>query len=299
MPFPVIDNSDYLLHYPPILERPNSHTEPKGSNPFEKPCQSPGEINSQGSFLDVCDEYEEDFDAESILDEEIEEGIDSIMGKLSMENGPMNDSSSHSYSYSSTHTNTCCYGYPVGLGFDLGHGIRRELTAMRNVDKGDDWWRFPSVNVGDITQKLAKTPVNKKKKNVENKSSKSARQDSFPSTKPNKEQSVSTASSEESIPQPNAGLLLKLNYNNVINAWSDKGSPFYSDSPGQESAGNDVQARLEQIDLFPEDRGGGGATVTRCKEKQRTRVSSKKIGYQVRKVNANRRPRTKVIYICT
>ncbi|KAL0426654.1 UNVERIFIED_CONTAM: protein CHLOROPLAST IMPORT APPARATUS 2 [Sesamum latifolium] len=292
MPFPVIDNSEYL-HYPPILERPNSHTEPKGSNTFEKSCQSPGEINSQGSFLDVCDEYEEDFDAESILDEEIEEGIDSIMGKLSMENGPMNDSSSYSYSHSSTHTNTCCYGYPVGLGFDLGHGIRRELRAMRNVDKGDDWWRFPSVNVGDITQKLAKIPVNKKKKNVEKKSSESARQESFPSTKPNKEQSVSTASSEESIPQPNAGLLLKLNYDNVINAWSDKGSPFYSDAPGAESAGNDVQARLEQIDLFPENRGVGGATVPRCKEKQRTRVSSKKIGYQVKNVNANRRPRTK------
>ncbi|KAL0337119.1 UNVERIFIED_CONTAM: protein CHLOROPLAST IMPORT APPARATUS 2 [Sesamum calycinum] len=291
MPFPVIDNSEYLLHYPPILERPNSHFEPKGSNPFEKPCQSPGEINSQGSFLDVSDEYEEDFDAESILDEEIEEGIDSIMGKLSMENEPMNNSSS--YSFSSTHTNTCCYGYPVGLGFDLGHGIRRELRAMRNVDKGDDWWRFPSVNVGDITQKLSKIPVNKKKKNVEKKSSESARQESFPGTEPNKEQSASTASSEESIPRPNAGLLLKLNYDNIMNAWSDRGSPFYRDAPGAESAGNDVQARLEQIDLFPENRGGTGATVPRCKEKQRTRVSSKKIGYQVRKVNANRWPRTK------
>ncbi|KAK4391988.1 protein CHLOROPLAST IMPORT APPARATUS 2 [Sesamum angolense] len=116
---------------------------------------------------------------------------------------------------------------------------------------------------------------------------------SFPGTKPNKEQSASTASSEESIPRPNAGLLLKLNYDNIMNAWSDKGSPFYRDAPGAESAGNDVQARLEQIDLFPENRGGTGATVPRCKEKQRTRVSSKKIGYQVRKVNANRWPRTK------
>ncbi|KAK4432668.1 protein CHLOROPLAST IMPORT APPARATUS 2 [Sesamum alatum] len=284
MPFPVINSSEYVL-----LERPNSRIGTKGSNPFEKPCQSPGEINSQGSsFLEVCDEYEEDFDAESILDEEIEEGIDSIMGNLSMDNRPMNDSNSYSYS-SGTYTNACCYGYPVGLGFDLGHGIRRELRAMRNVDEGDDWWRFPSVNVGDITQKFAQIPVNKKKKNVEKKSSESAREESFPSTIPNKEKSAS----KESIPQPNAGLLLKLNYDNIMNAWSDKGSPFYSDAPGAESARNDVQARLEQIDLFPENRGGRGAIVLRSKEKQRTRVSSKKIGYQVRKVNANRRPKTK------
>lgn len=240
MPFRVIDNSESFLHYPPILERPDFHIERKGSNSFEKPCQSPGEINSQGNFLEVCDEYEEDFDAESILDEEIEEGIDCIMGKLSMDNGPTNDSSSCS---SSIHTNTSCYGCPVGLGFDLGHGIRRELRAMRNVDEGDDWWRFPSVNVGDITQKFAKIPVNKKKKNVEKKNSEAAGEESFLSTKPSKEKLASRGCSEESIPQPNAGLLLKLNYDNVLNAWSDKGSPFSSDARGAQSTRNDVQVR--------------------------------------------------------
>lgn len=55
------------------------------------------------------------------------------------------------------------------------------------------------------------------------------------------------------------------------------------------------QARLAQIDLFSE--GGGGmreASVLRYKEKRRTRLFSKKIRYQVRKVNADRRPRMKV-----
>ncbi|KAK4391987.1 protein CHLOROPLAST IMPORT APPARATUS 2 [Sesamum angolense] len=42
MPFPVIDNSEYLLHCPPILERPNSHFEPKGSNPFENHAKVQG-----------------------------------------------------------------------------------------------------------------------------------------------------------------------------------------------------------------------------------------------------------------
>ncbi|KAI3447333.1 hypothetical protein Pfo_003998 [Paulownia fortunei] len=288
MPFQVIDNSGYLLQYPPILERPNFPIEPKGLNPFEKPCQSPGEINSQGNSSEICDEYQEDFDAESMLDEEIEEGIDSIMGNLSMEKEPIHDSNS----YSSMQMNTSCYGYPVGLGYDFGYGMRRELRAMRNVDEGD-WWRFPSVNVADITQKIAKIPVEKKKKK---KNSESGKQNSFPTPKPNKENLASTASSEESIPQPNAGLLLKLNYDGVLNAWSDKGSPFSGDVPGAESAGNDVQARLAQIDLFSENGEVRGAIVLRYKEKRRTRLFSNKIRCQVRKINADQRPRIKVLF---
>ena len=55
------------------------------------------------------------------------------------------------------------------------------------------------------------------------------------------------------------------------------------------------QARVANIDLFTE---GGGllreASVLRYKEKRRTRLFSKKIRYQVRKVNADGRPRMKV-----
>lgn len=53
------------------------------------------------------------------------------------------------------------------------------------------------------------------------------------------------------------------------------------------------QARLAQIDLFA-DGGLREASVLRYKEKRRTRLFSKKIRYQVRKVNADRRPRMKV-----
>ena len=57
-----------------------------------------------------------------------------------------------------------------------------------------------------------------------------------------------------------------------------------------------LQAKLADIDLFPENGAGGGireASVLRYKEKRRTRLFSKKIRYQVRKVNADCRPRMK------
>ncbi|KAL0308282.1 UNVERIFIED_CONTAM: protein CHLOROPLAST IMPORT APPARATUS 2 [Sesamum radiatum] len=71
IPFPTIDNSEFLLRRPHFA---------KEFNLFEKPCLSPGEINSSS---EVCDEYQDDIDAESILDEEIGEGIDSIIGRTS------------------------------------------------------------------------------------------------------------------------------------------------------------------------------------------------------------------------
>lgn len=58
-----------------------------------------------------------------------------------------------------------------------------------------------------------------------------------------------------------------------------------------------MQARLGEIDLFSENGGVREASVLRYKEKRRTRLFSKKIRYQVRKVNADRRPRMKVTYV--
>lgn len=139
---------------------------------YEKPCQSPGEIDSkESSSLDVCDDFQEDFDAESILDEEIEEGvIDHIMGKPNVENEPINESN---FSYSKCHQNYVvggtCYGFPIGLGFENGYqqydfGMRGGgVRPLRNVDDGD-WWRYPSVNVIDITPKFSKPPIEKKEK---------------------------------------------------------------------------------------------------------------------------------------
>lgn len=57
------------------------------------------------------------------------------------------------------------------------------------------------------------------------------------------------------------------------------------------------QARLAQIDLFSELGGVREASVQRYKEKRRNRLFSKKIRYQVRKLNADRRPRMKVPFL--
>lgn len=278
-PLRIIDNSCFLLH-PPIQERPHSSIELKCESLFEKPCQSPGEINSQPSPFE---DNQEDFDAESILDEETEEGIDSIMGNLSVSN----DSIDESNASNTMQMNTFCYGYPVGLGFGFGFGMRRELKAMKNVDEGGDWWRFPAVNMLDLTPKVAKSPVEKKKRKVK----KMASIKNLESVKKNSISMADISSAEEGpIPQANGGLLLKLNYDDVLSEWSDKGSPFSGDSPAAESDRSDVQARLAQIDLFGGERD---AIVLRYREKRRTRLFSKKIRYQVRKVNADRRPRMK------
>ncbi|KAH6826491.1 hypothetical protein C2S53_014427 [Perilla frutescens var. hirtella] len=245
MPFHQVDSSGFLLE-----SRPDFPIEIKR---LLNPCRSPGEINNSGD--DDC------FDAESILDEEMGEGIESIMGNLEMEN---NDDANKT-----TNTNTFCYGYPVGFGM-----IRESSRAMRKVDHCD-WWSFPSVNVIDVNPSLARfsTDQNKKKTKFEN--------------------------SEAQTPNAGQGLLLKLNYDTILHDWSDKASPFSADSPAAESAGNDVRARLAQIDLFWDNGGVREASVLRYKEKRRTRLFSKKIRYEVRKVNADRRPRMKGRFVRT
>ncbi|XP_027156352.1 protein CHLOROPLAST IMPORT APPARATUS 2-like isoform X1 [Coffea eugenioides] len=331
LPFPVIDNSSFLIHHPPVLEKPNSYPiEQKMASSCEKPCQSPGEINSKMNFSEVSDDFNEDFDAESILDEEIEQGIDSIMGNLGVENEAVDESNTFCYGTNTSQIGTC-YGYPVGLGFGVNSeygnfGMRNNhIRAFRNSDEGD-WW-FPIVNVRDITPRFHKPPAEKKKKKVEktvelknlaepssvtaketlisSSSARAMKQNSGPAQKLAKDKVKDKDKDKEeeeepNEPKPNVGsLLLKLNYDNVLTAWSDGPSPFADDSPVAEASGNDLQARLAKIDLFSETGGVREASVLRYKEKRRTRLFSKKIRYQVRKVNADRRPRMKGRFVRT
>ncbi|XP_059460043.1 protein CHLOROPLAST IMPORT APPARATUS 2-like isoform X2 [Corylus avellana] len=279
LPFRVIDSSGFLLHQP-IQEKPSFQIQSKVANFCEKPCQSPGEVDFQANSLELCDGYEEDFDAESILDEEIEEGIDSIMGNLSVGTDAVDDSCSGGQKNS-------WYGNPIPMGlgfggkFEMGFGMRRGggVRALRHVDEGN-WWSFPVVDVRQISPKFhrhSSGSAEKKKKKVEKPPAMELKNKELPK--------------ENSTPKPNSGLLLKLNFDEVLNAWSDRGSPFSDDFPGFELPGNDVSARLAQIDLFSD--GVREASVLRYKEKRRTRLFSKKIRYQVRKVNADRRPRMK------
>ncbi|GKV00304.1 hypothetical protein SLEP1_g13018 [Rubroshorea leprosula] len=266
LPFRVIsdDGSGFLLpNHQPTQEKPNFLIEP---SKVVNSCS--GEVDSCVSSANFCSEFNEDFDAESILDEEIEEGIDSIMGNLSVDNEKVDASSGAAW-----------HGNPIGLGF--GGKFEFPLRGVRAWRHSDEvnWWNFPTVDVRQISPKITnngKVEKKKKKRVVD------IKDPELPKENPIQN------------PKPNAGLNLKLNYNEVLNAWSDRGCPFTDDA---DAPGSDVSARLAQIDLFSDGGGGGGgvreASVLRYKEKRRTRLFSKKIRYQVRKVNADRRPRMK------
>ncbi|KAL5838691.1 hypothetical protein ACOSQ3_015860 [Xanthoceras sorbifolium] len=269
LPFRVIDNSGFLLHQP-IQEKPSFRFQPKPAIFQDKPCLSNGELDFQGNSVELSSEnFHDDFDAESILDEEIGQGIDSIMGNLSVKNETVHENN-----------NNYWYGNPMGIGFggkmESGFGMRSGIRALRHVDEGN-WWSFPStVDVLQISPKLNATTSKKKKNKVD-------------------KEKPPTASNSK-VPEPpnpsSVELLLKLKYDDVASAWSDRGSPFLDESLSSDAQGNDVSARLAQIDLFSES-GVREASVLRYKEKRRTRLFSKKIRYQVRKVNADQRPRMK------
>ncbi|XP_047969340.1 zinc finger protein CONSTANS-LIKE 16 [Salvia hispanica] len=89
-------------------------------------------------------------------------------------------------------------------------------------------------------------------------------------------------------------MLLRLDYEAVIAAWASQGSPW-----------TDGIRPHFNIDIILSDEWGGGkggriwsdagreARVSRYREKRRTRLFSKKIRYEVRKLNAEKRPRMK------
>lgn len=238
LPFRTIDNSGFLLQQP-ILEKPIVGIEPKVVNSCERICQSPAGSDFYGNSTEFCDEQQGDFDAESILDEEMEEGIDSIMGNLSVNNDNIVNEM----------TNDTCIGYPLGLGFsanfDFGFGMRRGVRALRNVDESN-WWSFPTVDVVDITPKfktITSSAAQKKKKKVE----KIVELKSLNYPKDNKISAVAAAPAAEeaaTLPELSAGPRLKLNYDKVMEAWSDRGSPFPDEISGSESSGNDIYVRF-------------------------------------------------------
>ncbi|KAF9596686.1 hypothetical protein IFM89_012885 [Coptis chinensis] len=83
-------------------------------------------------------------------------------------------------------------------------------------------------------------------------------------------------------------LNLNLNYQEVMDAWSDRGSLWADDySPLM------INNYMGEVPVMQEDRKGREARVLRYKEKRQNRLFSKKIRYQVRKVNAEKRPRLK------
>ncbi|GLU10569.1 hypothetical protein SLE2022_273620 [Rubroshorea leprosula] len=266
LPFRVIDQGHYSgflpHHYQPIEEKTNSLILPYKVVDFC--CR---EIDSGVSSVHFCSELNEEFDAESILDERIGEGIDSIMGNLSVDNEQVDANNGGNR-----------YGNPMGLGF--GGKFEFPTTgvrAWRHSDEGN-WWNFPTVDMRQISPRITTNKVKKEKKKEKKKKKEVEIKDlDEPKENPN--------------PQQNTGLQLKLNYDEVLNAWSDRSCPFADDA---DSSGSHASARLAQMDLFCEE-GVREASELRYKAKLRTQLFSKKIiRCQVRKANADRRPRNRM-----
>ncbi|XP_076949815.1 protein CHLOROPLAST IMPORT APPARATUS 2-like [Bidens hawaiensis] len=279
-PVPVVENSGILLRNP-VFNKPNAGVL-EGGTEFWR-CDS--ESNSM------------EFDTESILDEEIEEGIDSIMG--SSNNNSSNENNNNDSCLDSN--NNTCYEYPMGLGFggnlefNFGFGMRNGIRALKNSNSNNNnWWNIPAVKVVDVLPEKNIIPAVEKKKKKKKKRMEElmTRPELELGNNNNGNQEKGYFGQENNNNNSNKLLLLKLNYDDVLSAWSDKGSPLPEEISGSESADGDIHTRLAQIDLFSENGGLREASVMRYKEKKRTRLFSKKIRYQVRKVNADRRPRS-------
>ncbi|XP_062105570.1 zinc finger protein CONSTANS-LIKE 16 [Humulus lupulus] len=181
-------------------------------------------------------------------------------------------------------------------------------TAMRNRERdlSEEKWVSYSEVVEEVTSSSCSTEIlEKQKKKIETTSS-SSRQ--------------GYNSNNNSI-SSNKNLALKLDYQEILKAWSDKGSLYIQgDSPQtvpdlqDNSHGlGDGWGNLWQV---PENEGGGNgsgrlkikeegeakdgwklgqreASVLRYKEKRQSRLFAKRIRYEVRKLNAEKRPRMK------
>ncbi|KAK8564726.1 hypothetical protein V6N12_058309 [Hibiscus sabdariffa] len=86
-------------------------------------------------------------------------------------------------------------------------------------------------------------------------------------------------------------LNLNLNYEHVLDAWSDRGPILADDYPISMASNGYYMGEVPVME--PEERRRREASVLRYKEKRRNRLFSKKIRYQVRKLNADKRPRLK------
>ncbi|KAL9412631.1 hypothetical protein AB3S75_041305 [Citrus x aurantiifolia] len=88
-----------------------------------------------------------------------------------------------------------------------------------------------------------------------------------------------------------SSLNLNLNYQQVLDAWSDRG-PLWTDDFSLSSVPS-YGYYMGEVPVMEEDKTRREASVLRYKEKRQSRLFSKRIRYQVRKLNADKRPRLK------
>ncbi|AQK68522.1 protein CHLOROPLAST IMPORT APPARATUS 2 isoform X2 [Zea mays] len=295
---------------------------------FRDPAPSPAspdtvDVNELGEI-----DFDDDgFDAESILDVEeaaaAAEGLDGIMGSLTVESNSTAATTSDDSILSSSGIHPYLRSLMVvGLAgrFELGlgsrHGARPNLNrALKRRDDDGAWWMWPAVPVKDLTvapptppasnaavsqpQPAAAPEKNKSKKKKVVKVEKvmmgaKGKEELLPSAKCKEEEADGDGDAESApVKAPKTGLGLKLDADEVLKAWSDRGSMFAEGSaPESPTSVAEARAKLSDMDLFPENEAGAGAggvreaSVLRYKEKRRTRLFSKKIRYQGRFVRS-------------
>lgn len=197
----------------------------------------------------------EDFDAESILDEEVEEGIDSIMGNIESNDGENHGESGfsgRSYNRAGEVMMNPWYGSSVNFGFagnfQPGLGLR---NSLREGDDDLDWCRFPTVEFEQISPRIEAVATaaadDGQSEAVDSSKSKTTATAAGDRKKKRKKKvappSPSPSAAELKSFEQRVSLSLNLDYNGVLEAWSDKALPFSDEILGLEVAGIDVHVR--------------------------------------------------------
>lgn len=164
------------------------------------------------------------------MDEEIEEGIDSIMGNLSVSKENSDELTNKDWKFRFRFD---------GKSQGFGNGIMRKgVRAFRQGNEGN-WWCFPIVDMLQISPRLStKVPDSILKPKLKLKSVAKLNSGDKKKTKeenPAAELKNLESGKEKSEPESSAaGLMLKLNYDGVLDAWSGRGSPFSDEFSGSD-----------------------------------------------------------------
>ncbi|KAJ1260705.1 hypothetical protein BS78_10G252900 [Paspalum vaginatum] len=269
-PFPVPDQAAFLLRdlqpppAPPATPRspapakscPSPSAVSSVFSEFRDPAPSPGtpEDAAASDGLGELDFDDDDgFDTDSILcgvDESAAEGIDGIMGKLTMEN---NVAAAVSSVVSSDLPRSKIHPY-LRSRMVLGLSFRRDQRiidqALKRHSVQPEWWMCPAIPVKDISPTplplVGMAPASSEKKKSKKKSLGTIYEESVPE---------SANGDAGALALPETGLGLSLNTERVLKAWRGRGSVFAdgnaSDLP-LSSADVVVKVKHEDSDLFPE-----------------------------------------------
>lgn len=248
LPYESIEEPDFLFH-PTIQSKSEFFSEQK-------------EVNSGGSYGGGVGEIEkfdfsDEFDAESILDEEIEEGIDSIMGTVVESNSNSNlgiyesrvPGMNRGGGRSSNRIgkleqmmminswNRSSNGFKSTGNLPLGLGLR---SALRENDD-PNMWKFHTVDFEQISPRIQTTAIatvdeeNKKPIGGEKSKKKKKKKMTAVMATPLITESKSSEDTTEETSLKRTGPLLKLDYDGVLEAWSDKTLPFPDEILGSEA----------------------------------------------------------------